>query len=358
MISPKLARDNIITQNKELARRTLDALALARSRILKRLDVVLAAIKADEQNGVKISLGRLAEKGRLEKLNAEIRLEMQKVALELDLVVSQSQKDAIIRALADSQIGDLLAGTAVGFDRQALNALVGNVFGSAHTPVKKLFAAVGDEAAQGIYGALVSGVASGQGNEVIARKIRDEFNSTFSRAYTIARTETNNVYREASRATIEANPAGFKGYIWISARDLTTCSTCWSMHGRIFAVNRKFRTHPNCRCVLQPYTGKNGVATGETEFADLTDAQRRTILGPKRADLYAAGYRLGDFVAFKRTEFGMTPALLPLDVVTRKKPSGKPSGKPAAKPATIAKRPVKPKAAPAVTPTPTPAVFR
>jgi len=348
MISARLARDNIITQNKELARRTLDALALARSKVLKRLDGVLKAIEADEKAGKTVSLARLAERGRLEKLNAEIRLEMQKVALELDLVVAQSQREAIVRAIADSQIGDQLAGAIVGFDRQALNALVGNVFGSTHTPIKKLFANVGDEASKGIYNALVTGVATGQSNEIISRKIRDEFNTTFSRAYTIARTETNNVYREASRATIEAHPAGFKGYIWISARDLTTCSTCWAMHGRIFSVNRKFRTHPNCRCVLQPYTGKNGVLTGEDEFSGLTDAQRRTILGPKRAELYAQGYRLGDFVAFKRTEFGLTPALLPIDAVTAKKPA-----KPKPTPTPATPKP-KPKPRPKPTPKPTP----
>lgn len=362
MLSARRARADVISQNKDLARKTLDALAVARSRLLKRLDLVLAEIEAERKAGKPISLGRLAEKGRLEKLNAEIRLEMQKVALELDLVVSKSQREAIVKAIADAKIGDPLAGSLVGFDRQALNALVGNVFGDRRTPIKRLFERVGEQASIGIYNALVTGVATGQSNEAIARTIRGEFTTTFSRAYTIARTETNNVYREATRATIEANPAGFKGYIWVSARDLTTCATCWAMHGRVFQVKTKFRTHPNCRCVLQPYTGKNGIPTGETEFAGLTEAQQRAIIGPNRLDLYRQGYRLGDFVKFRKTEFGMTPTLLPIDKVIANGPAGKATPKPKPKPkpkprptATPKPKPVAPVAPVAPTPTPTPA---
>lgn len=256
----------------------------------------------------------LYEHARLTKILAELKTEMDIASLKLAGVTAKVQEKAI-RTATDSLNIDLAA-----FDAKATEALIG--FGGLDTkyPLAAMYRRIGKPLAQKVESALVFGVVSGATNHEIAREVRGIMQTTTAHALTIARTETNNAYREASRIAI-AKSKQFDGYMWIAALDLRTCPICWRYHGQIFNAKQKFYTHPNCRCTLVAVSpDMEPVETGPQAFAKLTDAQKRTILGKGKFELYKAGYALEQMTGVTTTAYGHSPAILDLDTISKKKP--------------------------------------
>ncbi len=185
----------------------------------------------------------LFEHARLNKILSELSLEINKTANKLEAATAKAQKKAI-RTATDTIGIDLAA-----FDRESTEALIG--FGGMDTkyPLASMYRRIGVPLARKVESALVYGVVTGANNHSIAKEVRSIMNTTAAHALTIARTETNNAYREASRIAISESKA-HTGYMWIAALDLRTCPICWRYHGKIFEKKQKFVSHPNCRCSL------------------------------------------------------------------------------------------------------------
>lgn len=91
---------------------------------------------------------------------------------------------------------------------------------------------------------LIRGVQVGANPRVTARRmvasVNGAFNGGLNRATVIARTETLDAYRTASRYAHDANADVLDGWTWmatVTGKGATrTCPACWSMHGREFPV--------------------------------------------------------------------------------------------------------------------------
>jgi SPP1 gp7 family putative phage head morphogenesis protein len=159
---------------------------------------------------------------------------------------------------------------------------------------------------------LIEGFSKGESAGQIAKRMNDVADVGKARALTIARTETNEAYRAASREFLRQ--ADIKKYVWMAVLDARTCVICWSLHGRLFDSDKKVFSHPNCRCTLIPVTkGMKPVETGTEKFAKLQPGFQKQILGQKRFDLYTSGSELSSFVGSKEdAEFGRRHFIRPL----------------------------------------------
>jgi SPP1 gp7 family putative phage head morphogenesis protein len=308
-------------------------------RLEKQIDETLIDIEAGRLAG-EISPGLIARNLRLNKLLNAVTAEIEKMAPAFGGVIGLGQKQAIETARRQMSQTPEIGADLQFFDSEATKKLIG-IAGNGQ-PLAKVFAKLATPIRQAVFDALFAGIATGSSNPVIAREINKALGTGAAAAMTIARTETNRAYREASREFYKETPAVI-GWRWMSARDLHTCVICWRNHGRVFKNSVKMGTHPNCRCVMVPvFAGEAEVETGSKLFAKLTAAQQKTILGPRRFDLYNQGARLSDFVEPYKSPFGPGQRIKSLDRVTFK-----PRGGPAPQP-----KPPAPKPAARVTPPP------
>lgn len=324
-------RDVLRKTENAAAARVVDALRVAAERLEKRILKIWLEIEAAKSRGETVSPAMLFEHGRLSKILAELQKQIDIAALKLGRVTTAAQRKAIRQAERDLlRIADeaeaFTADLGSAFDKKSVEALIGFGGPKSKSPLANMFRRIGEPAARAVENTLVFGMTTGQTNAQIAREIRGIMNTTTAHALTIARTETNNAYREASRKGIAEHGEHFKGWMWLAACDLRTCPICWRQHGTIRATKDKFRTHANCRCTIVPAfndeANRPPVATGIAKFANLTEAQQKTILGPGRFALYQQGYGLKQMVGHRKTPYGKIPTLVNIGDLAAMKPSG------------------------------------
>lgn len=179
---------------------------------------------------------------------------------------------------------------------------------------------------------LVRGVAVGDNPRTTARRIlartQGRFEGGLGRAMTIARTETLDAYRAASRITSEANTDVLAGRRWTAELGARTCAICIGKHGRIYPPGTDGPwDHPNGRCCFTDVTKswrELGIDLDEPEpvwkdrdawWDNLTaDAQNR-LIGPGRAELLRTGAVTWDDLSVRVDNPGWRPSfrLRPLD---------------------------------------------
>ena len=146
--------------------------------------------------------------------------------------------------------------------------------------------------------ALLQGFSEGQSPAELAALTRSITGTLRHNALRIARTETNEAYRAATRTFY--TQAGIKKYIWLSPLDSRVCLRCRFLHGQKFKTNKKIFSHPNCRCVLVPYLkGSKPVETGSELFEKLNAAEKLVILGPGRFSQFQNGGNLSSFIEIR-----------------------------------------------------------
>lgn len=248
----------------------------------------------------RITIARLNENSLLEKILGQLDAQLQRIRNPFTRIVTTGQQ-RVINFAAES-LGKLLVSTIFSPDREAVRKLVGRTQNG--STLARFFDRINPFAREKAREALIDGFALGESPAAIARRMSDVANLARARALTIARTETNEAYRAASREFyVEAE---IKEYVWLSALDERTCLICWRLHGQKFASSKKIFSHPNCRCVLVPKTKNAGaIPTGEKLFAKLEPGAQREIVGAKRFELLQSGFKLKDFVDVKKSgEFG------------------------------------------------------
>jgi SPP1 gp7 family putative phage head morphogenesis protein len=194
----------------------------------------------------------------------------------------------------------------------AVQQLVGQL--QAASPLAQL-PGLNAEAVEAMGRHLTQGLVNGTNSRVIARRLAAASDIPIARAQTIARTETHRAFREANRAAMQANPL-VDQWVWHAKLEARTCSACWAMHGERFDVTVPFSGHPNCRCVALPAVTPPAwmdapsveYPTGEDAFAQLSEADRRRVLGPSKAEAYERGdITLADTVRVTESEeWGVT----------------------------------------------------
>jgi SPP1 gp7 family putative phage head morphogenesis protein len=284
-----------------------------RNRLSKEIDETLTALQAAKDAGEPVDPATLAKNARLNRLLKQIDAEIRRISPEFADRIADAKTDAV--RIAKRQAAELpnLTADLELFDLEATEEFLYTAGDG--RPLAEYFKDLAKPVRTAVFDSVAYGIAAGLPNAAIAKDINDQVGKGAVRAMTVARTETNRAYRNASREFYQAEPSVL-GWKWVSARDLNTCPICWKHHGQIFSPVQTMQTHPNCRCVMVPILDMSEpVDLGSERFKKLTDAQQKAILGPKRFELYKQGATLADFVGVKDSPFGPTPVLKTLDQV-------------------------------------------
>ena len=121
-------------------------------------------------------------------------------------------------------------------------------------PVGAMLAELGPQSAEAIKQTVGRGIATGLSPRETARAVEKVSGMNLSRAMSIARSETNRSYREASRLQFAANPNVVKGYRRLATKDESTCMACIALDNTVYETNEPLDSHPNCRCTMVPDT--------------------------------------------------------------------------------------------------------
>lgn len=178
---------------------------------------------------------------------------------------------------------------------------------------------------------LIRGMAAGSNPRETARRImrrtEGRFNGGLTRALVIARTETLDAHREAARLGRMAHADVLGGWTWLAKLDARTCPSCWAQHGSLHRLDEQGpNDHQQGRCTAMPTTkpwADLGIDIEEppsllpdaaSEFAALSPAQQKAVLGPARHAAWVRGEFPMDLWSVRRTtdgwrdSYGVAPA--------------------------------------------------
>lgn len=209
-------------------------------------------------------------------------------AANLQAGASQSGIDAA-RGLSTSIGGRIVAGAWVAPDPAALAQLINFVDDPA---MRAIFENFGRDASQTLADTILTGVAQGKGPRTISRMMRQFIDGVpLSWADNTTRTVQIYSYRYANHAAYKANDRVISGWRWSSARDVRTCISCWSQHGKVFRLDQTLNDHHRGRCAPVPIIIGSRVtwSTGEEIFRGLNASQQREIMGPSLYEAYQRG---------------------------------------------------------------------
>lgn len=305
-----LARKRLAEQERREIAYFLAEFLKIRNRMSGEIDATIAALDALKKAGEKLDPAILARNATLARLLKQIEAEIARLAPMAAARLVESKRFAVrVARLQAAELPIVNADLHV-FDAEATTELM-RIAGDGQ-PLRLYFEKIAEPVRNKVFESLFYGIAAGLPNRAIANEIGDAVGGGAVRAMTVARTETNRAYREASRKFYDQEPAVLR-WRWRAVLDLRTCPICWQRDGQEFDTETPFETHPNCRCVMEPILEITPpVVKGPERFERLTPAQQKAILGPKRFDLYGAGTTLDDFVGVRSSPFGRTPFLRPL----------------------------------------------
>lgn len=318
---------------KKFRKGLLDRDAEARMAIRRSFQVAIAGLQADltaatnriaelRETGP-VPTWRLLQEQRIRQLLARAEIEFQQFSDRVDLELVRAQRDAINRAQADARqlivdgFGPGPPGVGLPIHLlpvEAMKQLTATLQPDA--PVRRLLDEFAGDASQAVQDELVRGMASGQSPYAIGRSITKQLGAASSvRAQRIVRTELMRSYRNASLATYQENSHLVKGWRWVCAMTTRSCPVCISLHGRVFALDVPFASHPNCRCVASPVTRSwedlgypgipetgTAIPNGPDVFAAWSAEDQRRVLGPAAYAAYRDGdVDLADFVGITRS---------------------------------------------------------
>jgi SPP1 gp7 family putative phage head morphogenesis protein len=246
--------------------------------------------------------------GSIDDILNELERQIATRTIRFESIVTDRQ-DLVIRQVART-LNAYLKASIFDPDRDAIAKLAGRA--SDGGSLTRIFDRMKEPVRAAAKEALLNGMAEGLGARQIATKLNKAADLGYGRALTIARTETNEAVRAASREFY--SDGGIKRYVWMAVLDARTCMICWRLHGKIFNSRKKVFSHPNCRCVLVPLIdGRQRVETGVERFKELEPGYQKQILGPTRYELFKSGAGFQDFVGSKNTrEFGQKYSIRPL----------------------------------------------
>ena len=194
---------------------------------------------------------------------------------------------------------------------------------SPQSPVAEVLAKFGD-IGNVIEKAITDGMSMGRGSSNITRTIMMQVEDAIPeyRVAGVVRTETMRAYRssQADSFAVLDEQRVLDGYIWMSAKDSTTCALCLAMDGQIFPTYPG-RQHVRCRCVAAPYVLESIVPrlgapreNGEQWLLRQTESVQRRALGtPGRYDLWKSGTPLRSMVSVEvHPRWGETVRFTPL----------------------------------------------
>lgn len=301
----KQHRAALIRRDAEALSEMARAYAPAHRAIRAQLAEIQAKIAAAHAEGRTLGRAWLFQEHRAEQLDQQIRSSIAGFSPRATDIAVKAQTRNVAVGKADAKtLAGVASGRAapavltswVGLPDHALEDLVG--FAGNGSPLRELFDKLGPQVSQSVRDELASGLALGRNPVVVARRVVERSGMGLARALTISRTESLRSYRESTRRSYDASPV-VQGWLWLSARDVTTCAACWGMDGTKSDTGELMEAHPNCRCTMVPDTGSQlDIGNGPDVFDTLSETDQRQVLGPGKHDAFKEGkIGLKDLVA-------------------------------------------------------------
>ena len=274
-----------------------------------------------EAAGETIARTTLFENRRYQKLIAQLADELASYNAWAADFIAENQRNLARLGLEHSAevISTSLAeGGQVGiyFDRLPISAVETMIGTTAQgAPVQSLLSQAYPMAVDQMTETLIRNTLLGVNPRQTAREMMDGVASdSLNHSLTVARTEQNRVYREATRQQYEKSGMVLQ-YRRLCAKNTETCAVCLSLDGEWYMTEDVMHVHPNDRCTMVPgVEGPDGEyiepiewETG-TEWLRKQDPEvRQKILGKEMSDRWDAGLggvegadvNLSDFVAVK-----------------------------------------------------------
>jgi SPP1 gp7 family putative phage head morphogenesis protein len=175
---------------------------------------------------------------------------------------------------------------------------------------------------------LIRGVAAGSNPRAVAsrmvKRAEGRFNGGLNRALVISRTEILDAHRTAAQLGQTAHADVLAGWTWGAKLDSRTCPSCWGQHGSLHSLDDPGPLdHQQGRCARIPATKSwadlgfdieeppSVLPDAEAQFAGLSVADQKAILGPARHDAWARGeFPMSDW-SVKRTTDGWRDSYAP-----------------------------------------------
>lgn len=270
----------------------------------------LVELMAGAVNG-KISRAAVAKNIRMRDALQTARTMLDELASLTRATVSNDVGQAVLDALdghaaiVGSQLPPNAASAGVSFTRMspdALATIVDRTTSQIHASTKPLPADV----ERVMKRELIRGIAVGDNPNRTAARILQQtegrFNGGLTRALTIARTETLDAHRAATKASEQANKTILEEWEWHASLGARTCPSCWAKHGTRHPLDEDGpNDHQNGRCARVTVTKswkdlgfdieEPAPATKDAQavFNELTPETQRDIMGAQRLDLLQSG---------------------------------------------------------------------
>lgn len=271
--------------------------------IQHQIDVLMAKLQAAQESDT-FSPSWLYEQQRLQTLLHTIQTQVDHYGSIARGVVSSAQSWAAQQGTEAAQ--SLLHATVPKGVKWSFGVVppkviteqMMNVTGD--SPLAKLFATFGDDAAAKAKSTLILHTSLGSHPSVLARQLRQDLQIPLQRATVMSRTSALNAYRSAHAETFRANSDILSGWRWTATKSANTCAACLAMDGQVFDLDTDMSTHPQCRCIQSPISkgwadildsvGIDGSdiedvnspttwQTGSEWFAEQDAATQRSIIG-------------------------------------------------------------------------------
>lgn len=268
----------------------------------------LVELMASAEGGA-VARGLVARSSRLRDALQTTRAVLDELAAQTEGIISNDVSTAVLNALdhhaalVGSQLPENSA--SITFTRtspDALAAIVERTTKRIHSDIRPLPADV----ERVMKRELIRGIAVGDNPRKTAAKIvrqaEGRFNGGLTRALTIARTETLDSHRAATRASEKTNKDILEEWEWHAALTARTCPSCWAKHGTRHPLEEAGPLdHQNGRCARVSVTKswrdlgfdidepKSVTPDAQEVFANLTPESQRTVMGAQRLELLQSG---------------------------------------------------------------------
>lgn len=224
-------------------------------RTLKRqLAEIQKLIKEKRESGGPIGRSWIYRERRLRALLDQIGGEIERFGRTVSRITTREQRAAV--NIAFDQVKETVAATAgqtgsIGtvLPTRAIENAIG-LMGDG-SPIFDYWASkMAPAVVEKMREQLINAVATGMGLRQLARQLEATGDITRTRALAMARTEVNRVRRESTRQILEENSDVFTGWEWVASKSPRTCAVCLALDGKVFALDKPFPQHINCRCTL------------------------------------------------------------------------------------------------------------
>ncbi len=301
-------------RNKATQRDLAKQYGVAWDRIRRNLDALSKRIEQARAAGETVNPAWLYQKDRLQGLQRQVYAEIttftdmasRRITAEQLAAIEHGRGDAadLIRAGLGSPPPGAGAFQPI-LPVVATESIVGRL-ADGTTIAQHMADSIGSATWDAVRSTLVQGVIEGWNPRKTARIATQRSGLPLARSLVTARTETIRAYREASRQTYAANSVKnggvIKGVYWEATLGPRCCAACVASNGEFHEPDYSLDSHPNCKCTLVPSTSSWAelgfpdvpetrvvVEDGSAWFARQGADMQRTILGPGKYDLYAAG---------------------------------------------------------------------